>query len=151
MNRCCHRDEYQMHSLCHMNSQTGRVVTLGQRRSDPCGNKCEIFRRETGVSINETATSRGQFRCAKDDGTEWEWGTDGQNGKDRVLVGFREYWHIRNLLSAWFPEIADLSRNIPIPVSRSPGFRRPGSSRGIVSRRFDEIAPENLLPSSYVQ
>lgn len=66
------------------------------------------------------------------------------------LSEFREYWHIRNLLSASFPEIADLPGKHSFLRSGRLNRRR-GSLRGIVSRRFGEIAPENLLPSSYVQ
>lgn len=152
-NRCCHRDEYQIRSLCRTNTGTGdapvnsRAETIGPR-----GNKCMIFRRKASVSINGIATSRDS-RCfargsmGEADGRGWR-GED-RSCEDRIPF---EYWHIRNLLSASFPEIADLPRRAFLRTSRSPRPWRPGSSREIVSRRFDgDRAPENLLFSSYVR
>lgn len=89
-------------------------------------------------------------RSRKEDGERM--GEDGEDGEDRFSAwktGFREYWHIRNLLSASFPEIADLRGSIAFVNPQSP---RPGSLCEIVSRRFDgDRAPENLLLSSYVR
>lgn len=75
----------------------------------------------------------------------------GEDGRGRartalVKTGFREYWHIRNLLSASFPEIADLRGSIPsyIQVAQT---RRLGSSCEIVSRRFDGMEPPKIYCS----
>lgn len=100
-----------------------------------------IFRRKAGASINETAMSRDN-RWVRGGG----WGADERGWARTALVktGFREYWHIRNLLSASFPEIADLRGSIPsyIEVVQT---RRLGSSCEIVSRCFDGIE----LPKIY--
>lgn len=74
------------------------------------------------------------------------WGADERGWAKTALVktGFREYWHIRNLLSASFPEIADLRGNIP-SYNEVAQTRRLGSSCEIVSRRFDGIE----LPKIY--
>jgi len=127
-----------MRSLCYMsgtrrNSRTETIRFLWKQMWDISARSGSLDQRNCHVS-GTVSPRRGRR-----DGIGWE--TDGQNGKDRVLVGIREYWHIHNLLSASFPEIADLPRSIPVST-RSPGFKRPGSSRGIVSRHFDEIAPK---------
>lgn len=82
-----------------------------------------------GVSINETAaaTSRdGRLRLAEArarDGGEDGWA--GWGKRPVLLAGFHAYWHIRNLLSASFPEIADLpGEHSSTPTSRLTRRRR---------------------------
>lgn len=59
----------------------------GQRHFGPCGNKCMIFRRKAGASINETAVSRGQSLVRRGGwgADERGWARMGEDGRGPLL------------------------------------------------------------------
>jgi len=112
--KCRQRDEYQIRSLCHVDT---RAVTSGARaagRGDGPPRK-----QMRGISARNGRLD--QRNCCA---SGWPVAA-ARRAVRAVVLGFRGYWHIRNLLSASFPEIADLpARVFPSRSPATPGRLR---------------------------